>query len=171
VPAVFGPQWAASVAPLVGLSLYAACRAVGGGATEIYKAMGRPGLTVWLSLIRLVVLAPTLYVAARLWGIVGVAWAQVLTSLLFAVLMQAVAIRVLKLRWSALGREMLPALVASGAVALVAWPLAHVPLPPLAALTVLVLGGILATGVALRAFFPRVFAELLSVVRRRPATP
>jgi lipopolysaccharide exporter len=169
VPAVFGHQWGASVAPLVGLALYAACRAIGGGATEIYKAMGRPGLTVWLSVVRLVVLAPSLYLAARWWGIVGVAWAQVGTSLLFAVLMQAVAVRVLKLRWGALGREMLPALVAAGAVALVAWPLAHLPLPPLGTLTVLVLGGLLATAVSLRAFFPRVFAELLSVVRRRSA--
>jgi lipopolysaccharide exporter len=167
VPAFFGEQWEASVMPLVALGLYAACRSIGGGATEIYKAIGRPGLSVWLSLIRLAVLVPSLYVAARLWGIVGVAWMQVATSLLFAVLMQAVAVRTLGLRWGALGREMLPALVASAAVAVVGWPLAHLPLPPLAALAVLVLGGLVAAVVALRAIFPRVLADLLSVVRRR----
>ena len=75
--------------------------------------------------------------------------------------------RTLGLRWGALGREMLPALVASAAVAVVGWPLAHLPLPPLAALAVLVLGGLVAAVVALRAIFPRVLADLLSVVRRR----
>ena len=55
--------------------MYAALRSLGAGANDVYKAMGRPGLSVRFSLLRLVVLVPVLLFATR-WGIAGVAWAQ-----------------------------------------------------------------------------------------------
>src|SRR4051812_26482214 len=44
VPLLFGPRWEAAVEPLVALALYAACRSIGVGANDVYKALGRPGL-------------------------------------------------------------------------------------------------------------------------------
>ena len=84
VPLVFGEAMASRGGPRIGLAIYAACRSLGAGANEIYKALGRPGLTM-SSLLRLAVLVPVLILAARR---TIVAWAQAVTSLVFVVLMR-----------------------------------------------------------------------------------
>jgi lipopolysaccharide exporter len=104
VPVLFGPGWEGSVAPLQALGVYATFRALGFGAVDVYKAIGRPGLAAAVSLARLIVLVPAL-IAATHFGIEGVAWAQAALALGFAVLMQGVACRILQLPvrelWSA----------------------------------------------------------------------
>ena len=71
VPVVFGDPWRGAIAPLVALALYASCRAIGVGANDVYKAIGRPGLSLWISLVRLAVLVPALWLGAVTWGITG----------------------------------------------------------------------------------------------------
>jgi PST family polysaccharide transporter len=168
VPLAFGDQWDAAVVPLIALALYCGSRSLTGGANEVYKAVGRPGLSLWLSLARLVVLVPTLVVAARLWGIEGVAWGQLGTSLLFSVVAQVLVARVLATRWTVLARQFLPALVAGGAIAAVTLLLSLLPLGPVVGLAVLVVGGVVAALAALAVGYPSVLRELISVVRRRP---
>lgn len=107
---VFGPQWRPSIVPLTALAVYAALRSLGAGANDVYKALGRPGLAVWMSLLRLALLVPALIVSTR-WGIEGVAWAQAAVAGLFVVLMQGLAARVLGVSPLALLRAMGPALV------------------------------------------------------------
>jgi PST family polysaccharide transporter len=109
VHVLFGPRWAASVAPLEALGLYATFRALGFGAVDVYKAVGRPGLAAGVSLVRLLVLVPVLIVAAG-FGIRGVAWAQAGLAFVFAVYMQAVACRVIGIRVTALWTAVRPAI-------------------------------------------------------------
>jgi lipopolysaccharide exporter len=171
VPVLFGEQWHATVVPLVAISLYMALRAVGGGATEVYKALGRPSLSVYVSLVRLAVLVPALVVAANLWGMEGVAWAQVATSLAFAVLMQGVAVRVMRLRWRDLGAAIAPALPAGAAIAVVGLLLARLPLPPVAALVAVVVGGAAAAAGTLALTYPGLLKDLAGTLLRRQSTP
>jgi lipopolysaccharide exporter len=109
VPVLFGPHWEASVAPLQALGLYATFRALGFGAVDVYKAIGRPGLAASVSLARLIVLIPTLVAATR-FGIEGVAWAQAALAFAFAVFMQSVACRILHIPVRALWSAARPAL-------------------------------------------------------------
>lgn len=165
VPVVFGEKWSDAVVPLIALALYAACRAVGVGANDVFKALGRPGLSVRLSLIRLVVLTPALVVAASWWGMVGVAWAQLATSLVFTLLLQGVAIRVLGLTWGDLGSAIAPALLAGAAVAGAGLLVAQLPLVPAASLFAVVVGGAAAGSVVLLVGCPGLVREVRGRLR------
>jgi PST family polysaccharide transporter len=167
VPLVFGSQWTGATAPLVPLALYAACRSIGVGTNDVYKAIGRPGLALSLSLFRLVVLVPSLVIGARQGGIVGVAWAQVGTALAMAVLMQARGARILSLRLPQLGRAVAPGLLAAAAVCAACAPLLRLPLPPEVELTAVVAAGVCAVLLVLAATQRPLLRDLLRVLRRR----
>jgi lipopolysaccharide exporter len=120
VPVVLGEKWNAAIPALVVLSLYAAIRSLSAGANDVYKALGRPALSVWISLVRLVLLVPALIYGAR-WGILGVAVAQALMATVFAVLMQAVALRVLGLSWPKLLEALFPGILTAAGTGATAW--------------------------------------------------
>ena len=167
VPLVFGEKWTDSVMPLVFLSLYAAARSLGAGANDVYKALGRPGLSIAFSAVRLAILVPVLLLASQ-WGIIGIACAQMATALLFACGMQAVAAKVLKIGPMALLRAILPALACSAAVATAGsgiFLLPHLGGVPTAALVAVT--AIAAVYAVLRLVFPPLHDELLHLLRRR----
>lgn len=170
VPLLFGPRWEAAIGPLIPLALYAACRSIGVGANEVYKALGRPGLAVSLSVVRLAVLVPALILGARLGGIVGVAWAQVVVSLAMAVLMQGRAARVLALRLSQLGGALVPGLLGGVAVLVLGLPLSRLPLPPLATLLVVVAAALAGVLLVLAVAQRPLLLELVALGRRRSGT-
>jgi lipopolysaccharide exporter len=116
VPVVFGPQWAAAVVPLEGLALYAAARALGAGAIDVYKGIGRPQLGLAVALVRLALLVPALLLAASYGGIDAVAWTQAALAVAFAAGMQAVAARIVGLGPADLGRAVRPALALAGGI-------------------------------------------------------
>lgn len=168
IAVVFGEKWALAAAPLAALACYAAVRTVGGGANEVYKAIGRPGLSIGISLLRLVLLVPVLILATR-WGIVGVAWAQVVMAAVFLVLMQFVATRVIGLPPIRLLSALVPALIAGAAVAVVAGLVTLLPLPAPVTLVVAVVAGAAAAVAALRLTQRRFLAELIGLFARRRA--
>jgi PST family polysaccharide transporter len=108
VPVLFGAKWDASIVPMQWLALYAVARSLGSGAVDVYKGIGRPGIAAAVSLLRLAVLVPALLIAAP-HGIDEVAWTQAALALVFAILMQAVACRVIGLSVPALGAALRPA--------------------------------------------------------------
>ncbi|MFP3462270.1 lipopolysaccharide biosynthesis protein [Arthrobacter globiformis] len=167
VPVLFGGQWTDAVLPLVFLSLYAAARSLGAGANDLYKALGRPGLSIWISLVRLVILLPVLVLSTR-WGIPGVACAQFAVAVLFAIGMQAVAAKVMRLQARQLLAAALPGLVCGVAVAVTGLAVRAIPLPGdvLSALAVILtcVGVVYAV---LRWAFPSLHDELLQLVRHR----
>jgi lipopolysaccharide exporter len=166
IPVLLGENWAPAVAGLVPLAVYAALRSLGAGANDVYKALGRPGLSVQISLLRLVVLVPTLVLATR-WGFAGVAWAQAVAAAAFVVLMQGVALRVLGLRWSQLLRAAAPGIaagIATGGAALLV--VLFLPGPDVVILAVAVLAGILAGAATLQVTAPSLSRDMLQLLRR-----
>ena len=163
VPVVFGDKWNQAVAPLVLLALYTSARSLGAGANEVYKAIGRPGLSVKLSILRLVILVPALLLGAR-WGIVGVAATQFVVALAFVVLMQGVAVRAIGVTWRDLGRSMAPAIVCGVAVAVTALAARQIPLPQVLSLVVVVVLGAAAPAAVMLAFYRGRLRQILSVL-------
>lgn len=166
VPLVFGEKWMDAVLPLVFLSLYAAARSLGAGANDVYKAIGRPGLSIGVSLVRLAVLLPVLLFATQ-WGIVGIACAQFLAAVVFACGMQLVAAKVIQLRARALLRAVAPGLVCGAAVEVVG--LGILAAPALGGVTTLLL--VVPTAVAvvyaiIRFGFRPLHDELMQLFRR-----
>lgn len=164
VHVVFGPKWSPSIVPLQALALYAAFRSLGIGAVDAYKAVGRPGLAVALSFVRLAVLAPVLLYTVR-FGIEGVSWAQAAVALVFAVLMQVVASRVLGLSFSEMGAALAPSVAAGvgaavGAGAVRLW----VPGPESVRLVLAIAAGGIGGIAALHAADRRFLGDLRSVI-------
>ncbi|MCW2739636.1 MAG: Polysaccharide transporter, family [Blastococcus sp.] len=116
VPVVFGSGWEKSVFPLQALAVYAVFRSLGMGVVDVLKAMGRPNLALGLSVARLTLLLPAL-VLATAWGIGGIAVAQAVVALVFAVVMQLTAGRLLGIRPGQLFTACGPAIVAGTAAA------------------------------------------------------
>ncbi|UVJ39570.1 lipopolysaccharide biosynthesis protein [Arthrobacter sp. CJ23] len=166
VPLLFGQTWMDAVLPLAFLALYAAARSLGAGANDVYKALGRPGLSVGVSVVRLAILVPVLLLASR-WGIVGIACAQLLVALLFACGMQAVAARVMKFRARRLVRAAVPGVVCGAAVAVAGLGTLAAPLlGPVATIAVVVVTAVGFVYAILRLGFPSLHSELLKLVRR-----
>lgn len=111
VHVVFGARWNPTIVPLEALAIYAAFRSLGMGPHEVFRGIGRPGVVLGLSTVRLAVLVPVLLLAARN-GIEGVSWAQAAVALPLALLMQAVASRLLDLPLARLWTAVTPALAA-----------------------------------------------------------
>ena len=168
VHALLGARWAASIVPLEALALYAAFRSVGNSATDLYKGIGRPGLAMWLSLVRLVAVVPALWFAAR-FSIEWVSWTQALLALVLALLMQGVATRLLGIRWTVFARAMMPAVsVGFGAAVGAGLVRALVPGSELLRL-ILAVGAGAAGALAMVWWIDRSFVrETLGLVRRRP---
>jgi lipopolysaccharide exporter len=166
VPVLFGPGWSRSVVPLQLLAVYAAFRSLGMGVVDVLKATGRPGLALRASVARLAVLVPALVVATT-WGINGVAVAQVAVALVFAVVMQALAGRVLGARPAELLSACAPAvgagIVAGACAALVA---ALVPGDDLVRLSAGLAAAAL-SGVGVLVVSPRTRREVMSLIPRR----
>lgn len=171
VPLVFGPKWIDSVIPLVFLSLYAAARSLGAGANDVYKAIGRPGISIAFSSVRLAVLVPVLLFAAQ-WGIIGVALAQMAAAVFFAFGMQAVAARVLGIAPKALLQAVFPALACSVIVAITGLGIFLLPylggLPTAVLVVAAAIGAVYAT---LRFCFTALHDELLVLLRRKRPQP
>lgn len=171
VPVLMGPNWVPAVAALVPLAVYTAVRSLGAGGNDVYKALGRPWLSVRISLLRLVVLIPTLYLATR-WGFSGVAWAQAVAAAAFAVLMQGVALRVIGLRWTQWLRSAGPGLAAGLATGAAAGGVVLLlPGPDAVVLAVAVVAGAAAAALLLRLTAPSLGGELRGLLRRRTAAP
>jgi lipopolysaccharide exporter len=164
VPLVFGTKWLPTVVPLAVLALYAAVRSLGAGANEVYKALGRPGLSIVISLVRLAILLPALIVATR-WGIVGVAWAQLIVAGVFAIGMQTVAARVMGSRARDVVTAVAPPLLCGAVVAVVGLIGRALPLGTTASLVVTVCAAVAAVVLFLRLAYPSILAELLRLVR------
>jgi lipopolysaccharide exporter len=119
VPVLFGARWAPAIMPMVALSLYATVRSLAWGATDVYKAIGRPGLAFLSSLLWLLALVPALLLGSRL-GIEGVAWSQLGVALVASLVMHETAIRRMNLPHRKLPAALGPALLAALGTALAA---------------------------------------------------
>ncbi len=168
IEVVFGvPKWSASIVPLQALALYASFRSLGIGAVDLYKGMGKPGLALLSSIIRLLVLLPALLLAADA-GIDAVSWTQAGVALVLAVMMQVVAARILELPLVELIKALLPSLAVGLAAAIGALPVRlWLPGP---AIVRLLAALVAAGGCALLALWmtdPKLVTQMKGLLRRR----
>lgn len=166
VPLVFGQQWESAGEVLVFLALYAGVRSMANGANEVYKALGRPMISLWTSVARLAVLIPALFFSAR-WGLVGIACTHLVVEALFVVVKQTIATRMLRLRvrdlWTMLG----PGLVSAAGVAVLAFALHQSGLTGWPLVIAIVGSGLVAVPVLVLAFFPSVVGHLGAILPGR----
>ena len=71
---VFGEQWAGMIGPLVVLGIWAAVKPVRNTIAWLLNSIGHQAILGWISLAMLLLLVPTVYVAARAGGLTEVAW-------------------------------------------------------------------------------------------------
>jgi lipopolysaccharide exporter len=162
---LYGERWTASVAPLALIAIWAALTAVAGLPGTVFKAVGRPGLLTRCILVYLIVLAPTLLLAAT-YSITTVAAAHVAVQALNLAFLSAVLGRISELAWWSTLRVALPGIVVGVAVAASLVPLSLLLRPSLA----LAAGVPLALGVfglALRLVAPGDVAAVKAFARSR----
>lgn len=129
VIALLSQKWVALIPVLRLTALYTLLLSLAFNAGTVFKAMGRPGLIIRLSVLRLILLAPILW-----WAIAGpgtleaVVWAHLLSVLVHLVISFAVVGRLLGLPLGALFGSLVPAVTTAalmyGAVELVLYALA-----------------------------------------------
>lgn len=122
VRVVWGEQWIDAIPVLRLLAVYVLIRSIGYHVGGIYKAMGKPRVLVGLGLLSLVVLLPSLLIGS-LFGLVGVAIGHVVAAFIRTLIRLVAAQRLLRLRWSSILRETIPALAASAVLVAVAGPI------------------------------------------------
>ncbi len=112
VDLMLGPQFVPSVPLLQLLGLYSAAYSLSFFAGEVYKAIDRARILIWVSLVRLVVFAPVLWWAAG-HSVGRVALAFLLLHLVFVVVRLVILRSVLALGLGEQLRAMLPPILAA----------------------------------------------------------
>ncbi len=143
---ILGAKWLGIVGPLRILAIFGVLRAIEFTFSPLYRAIGRPEIMWVSSLIRLVVLAPLLYLATG-YGVNGVAVVQAVVGAVFIPLNGAILMRLLNLPLSTVGQLIAPQL--TGATALAAIVVIGYHYPPLTRLIHGPLGATLIVGVAI----------------------
>ncbi|MFB9909146.1 oligosaccharide flippase family protein [Allokutzneria oryzae] len=150
VDVVYGAQWGPAAMVLAGLAVAAVGRVFADLAFHLLLAVGAPLSSALIQLWWLLTLVPATVVAARLWGLAGIGWAQAAVALLVAVPVHAWGLRKAGIRVSSLVRGIVPpslsAAATGGGLVLVR---AFSPSPLLS----VVLGGVLTGGVVAFGWF------------------
>lgn len=113
VLALLSDKWSDMI-PVMQLSaVYTLLLSLGFNAGTVFKAIGRPGLIIWLSLARLALLFPLLLWAVKgQASLVAVAWVHVGVVLVHLIASLVIVGRLLDLSLAALGRALWPSLAA-----------------------------------------------------------
>lgn len=90
---VYGQKWIEAAGVLQVLAIFGAVRVVMSLLYDLMVAAGRTRQSLWVQTCWVLALAPALYVGARLYGITGVAWAQVAVAVLVVLPLSVVAVR------------------------------------------------------------------------------
>ena len=168
VPLVFGPQWYDAIPLVQVLSIFALIRSTGNPIGSLLLAKGRPDLGFHWNLILFIIIAPVVFVAARIAGLVGIAWA--LTGLQCALTFVSYHYLVVPLIGKC-GREYLQAIVRPGVLALLmaiivlSMSLVLAPLKPVLSLTIQISLGAVTYCILAWAFEREMFKEVM-IMRR-----
>jgi O-antigen/teichoic acid export membrane protein len=82
VPVVLGNQWQSAIPIIQVLAVWGGIRAFGANVGPVYKSTGRPDIETRIQALKVIVIAIIIYPAAEGFGVVGVASAIVMSSLL-----------------------------------------------------------------------------------------
>lgn len=117
---VYGPQWAPAASALRWLAVLAAFKILFELTYDYLVVLGASGSILVLQVTTLVALIPTLIVGASVWGIQGLAAAQVLVAAVVILPLYLVRFRRVGLSTARLARRLAPPALASIAVAVLA---------------------------------------------------
>ena len=73
VRAVLGSEWNSIVPLMQVLAIWGGLRAFGANIGPVFKAVGKPNVEFWIQFIKVLIIAVTIYPAAELLGVIGVA--------------------------------------------------------------------------------------------------
>ena len=164
VPLLFSAKWEPAVEATVILSLATALGAVGYASGDIFPAVGRPGLllhlTAWmtgLSLVAYWFLAPQ--------GIAAVAWVVLAGHVVFGVLRQRLANKLVGTTWRQVLSAMVPAAVTALGVACFALPVSLLMDRDALGLVLTILAGLAGAGAGIALAGRSVVQELAGLLR------
>lgn len=147
VDVLLGPRWSGATALIQVLALHGVLRTLGTSSSVVYLALGKPRITAVLAVLRLLVMLPLLVVMALHYGVIGAAWAMVITSAVLWILDVAIVLRVLAFHatkfFGVVWRPVAGSLVMSLAVYVLQQTL---PAPPTLLAAILQLASIATTG-------------------------
>jgi PST family polysaccharide transporter len=112
VRVVFGEQWLEIIPILRLLAVYAWVYSLGYHVGGLYKAIGRPDISLKLSILTLLIIVPALLIGAR-FGLIGIALGHVVAVLLRRVISLSVAKRFVKVSTSDLFQQLKPSFMAA----------------------------------------------------------
>ncbi|MCP3801113.1 oligosaccharide flippase family protein [Allokutzneria sp. A3M-2-11 16] len=113
VEVVYGARWEPAAAVLVGLAVAAIGRVFVDLAMHLLLAVGVPLSSALIQLSWLAALVPATIVAAQVWGLPGIGWAQAAVSLFVAVPVHVWGLRRAGVHVSSLVRGMVPSLLSA----------------------------------------------------------
>lgn len=112
VRVVFGDQWLDIIPILRVLAIYAWVYSLGFHVGGLYKAIGRPDISLRLSILTLVIIIPSLLIGAR-FGLIGVAIGHLVAVLIRRVISIAIATRFVKVSMAEIFAELKPSFLAA----------------------------------------------------------
>jgi O-antigen/teichoic acid export membrane protein len=112
VRVVFGEQWLEIIPILRLLAVYAWVYSLGYHVGGLYKAIGRPDISLKLSILTLLIIVPALLIGSR-FGLIGIALGHVVAVLLRRIISIAVATRFVKVSISDLFQQLKPSFIAA----------------------------------------------------------
>jgi lipopolysaccharide exporter len=166
VQVVFSDRWLPAIPAMQALALYALVYSLSFNAGDIYKATGRPDILNKLSIVKLGLTIPALWVAAG-YGIYAVALAQLLVNLILTLVRLGVIQRLLSLRLAELVAALRPAFTAALVMGAGIY-LAQLGLSgtaPLARLIIIPIAGMLLYGLVIRLAHQDLTEQLIGLVQ------
>jgi PST family polysaccharide transporter len=170
VPWIFGPQWEAAVLPTQILAGAGAATVVIDAVGTVFMATGRARAMLGYGVAHFVVYIAAVLFASR-WGLAGVSIAAVTVHTIFLIVAYEVLLyrrpeKTLRLLWG----DVSAATVACIALAAAAWPVAYAfrdsGVAPILQMMVVGSVGAAAYLLALRAWFPAAWGDLMALRRR-----
>ena len=167
VRVAYGSTWVEAIDVMRVLSLFMVVQSVARHCGDFYKGIGRPGVLNVLSIVKLVVAVPLLWIAVDE-GLVAVAWAQFAAS---AIVLGPELVVAARMTGSSLRRVLgayVPALRAGVAMVVVTLPvsLLSADLHDVVELLLVSVVGVVSYGAAVAVFDRRLVREVTSLVRR-----
>lgn len=167
VDALLGPRWSPAIAPLQVLGAFGLLKSLVGPAGEVLKGAGKPELAFALSVCHAGVALAALLVLVPRHGILGAAIAMLVAITVTATAAVVLVRRALVVGVREIGRALGPAVSCATtlALALAVLAAASSSLQPLAALTVLLVGGLCIYALSAFAFARGILKPLLLSLR------
>lgn len=172
VETMYSDKWAPAIPVLQLLALFSVIYSMSFHAGEIYKATGRPGILNWMSVLKIAVMVPALWVGAQ-HSIAAVALAVLISNVFLTAFKLYVAQRILRFSVRGLAASFGPSigigLLVGGPVLALSYGLSSVA-PDLASpwrLALCLLAALPLYAGAVRLLAPESFAQGWQLVRRR----